>query len=116
MPAAGLPLSVHSSYVYPTVELLRRTHLWRSYFPSILTTLLGVITLSLSWVHLVDSAPAAPWFIAMSIIQVAWLVSLSEVWIQNTYLVLRKEIFTAADYPMPDSPPQTQNLPIVSRH
>jgi len=115
MPATGLPLSVHGTYAYPTIELLRRTHLWRSYFSSILTTLLGVITLSLSWVHLVDSAPPAVWFVAMSIIQIGWLVSLSEVWIQNTYLLLRKEMLTATDDSLPETSPQAQNSVVSTK-
>lgn len=78
--------------IHPVVQLPSRLLLLRLYLPSILLTVLGVLVLSISWISLVNNSLPPAWFAAMGLVQVAWLASILEVWLQNTYSILRREL------------------------
>jgi hypothetical protein len=62
---------------------------WRPYSPSVVLTLIGISVLAICWTTLVKTNPSGEWIVAMGVLQVAWIISLSEIWAQNVSSLLR---------------------------
>lgn len=61
------------------------------YLPSIFVTLLGVAALSMYWAAFSLATPGTLSVVVSVLVQLAWLISLIDVWLQNTYSVFRRK-------------------------
>ena len=87
-----------------TFELLsHRLLIWRLYLPAIVATVLGASVLSVCWISLTKTNPPMAWLVTMSLLDLCWVFSISDVWLQNTYYILHREAVMAAR-PMPAFP------------
>lgn len=83
------PLFASNVYIKP--RLSGRALIFFLYLPSILVTLLGVAALSVYWAAFAIATPGTLSVVVSVLIQLAWFISLIDVWLQNTYSVFRRK-------------------------
>lgn len=83
--------------VYFNPRLSRQTLVLFRYLPSILLTAVGATVLSISWILTVHAAPEGGSVVLLTLVQLAWFASLVDVWLQNTYWVLGRDLTATSD-------------------
>jgi len=62
---------------------------WRPNLPLLVLTLIGMCVFSICWLSLEKTGPSGEWIAAVGVLQVAWIISIREVWAQDTSSLLR---------------------------
>jgi hypothetical protein len=83
------PLSASNLHISPLLS--GRALILVHFLPAIFLTLLGVAALSMYWAAFVLATPGTLSIVVSVLVQLAWLISLVDVWLQNTYSVFRRE-------------------------
>jgi len=89
MAITGLHRSFHGPALY-TSHVPHRLRMWSPYLPVVALTLAGVSIFLTCWMSLINAAPQGGWLAAMGVLQVAWIASLGEIWVQNASSILRR--------------------------
>ncbi|WP_263417939.1 hypothetical protein [Terriglobus albidus] len=91
MEITGLHRSLYDPALY-TSHVPQRLLIWSPYLLVVILTLAGVnIILSTYRMSLINAMPPSGRLAAMGVLQVACIVSLCEIWVQNASSILRRE-------------------------
>lgn len=89
MAITGLHRSFYGPALY-TSHVPQKLLIRSPYLPVVALTLVGVSIFSMCWMSLIKAGLPSGWLAALGVLQVAWTVSLLEIWVQNASSILRR--------------------------